>query len=135
MNKKNLWSLLAIMMVSVLSFGFVACGDDDDENEDVNTTSNYVLDFDLTDKGNLTEAEVDALENFLEENVEDVTFEGYRLKDVEKEVKTLVKSFEGVLGESFPGKSFTVVVEILDIKTDQLVKNVVVKCKNGKVSF
>ena len=135
MNKKKLWSLLAIMMVSVLSFGFVACGDDDDENEDVNTTSNYVLDFDLTDKGNLTEAEVDALENFLEENVEDVTFEGYRLKDVEKEVKTLVKSFEGVLGESFPGKSFTVVVEILDIKTDQLVKNVVVKCKNGKVSF
>lgn len=135
MNKKNLWSLLAIMMVSVLSFGFVACGDDDDENEDVNTTSNYVLDFDLTDKGNLTEAEVDALENFLEENVEDVTFEGYRLKDVEKEVKTLVKSFEGVLGESFPGKSFTVVVEILDIKTDQLVKNVVVKCKDGKVSF
>lgn len=135
MNKKNLWSLLVIMMVSVLSFGFVACGDDDDENEDVNTTSNYVLDFDLTDKGNLTEAEVDALENFLEENVEDVTFEGYRLKDVEKEVKTLVKSFEGVLGESFPGKSFTVVVEILDIKTDQLVKNVVVKCKNGKVSF
>lgn len=134
MNKKKLWSLLAIMMVSVLSFGFVACGDDDDE--DVSTTSTYVLDFDVTDEGNLTEAEVGALENFLEENVEDVTFEDYRLKDVEKEVKTLVKSFEKVLGESFPGKSFTVAVDIYDANTEGApVKSVVVKCKNGKVSF
>jgi hypothetical protein len=32
MNKKNyLWSLLTIMMLAVLSVGFVSCGDDDDD--------------------------------------------------------------------------------------------------------
>ncbi len=30
-KKKNLWSLLAIMMVAMFSFSFVSCGDDDDE--------------------------------------------------------------------------------------------------------
>ena len=32
MNKKNyLWSLLTIMMLAVLSVGFMSCGDDDDD--------------------------------------------------------------------------------------------------------
>ena len=31
MNKKYFWSLLSIMMVAMLSFGFVSCGGDDDD--------------------------------------------------------------------------------------------------------
>ena len=32
MIKKNLWRLMAILMVAMLSVGFVSCGDDDDED-------------------------------------------------------------------------------------------------------
>lgn len=33
MKKKNLWCLLAILMVTIVSVGFVSCGDDDEEDE------------------------------------------------------------------------------------------------------
>lgn len=32
MNKRNLFQLMAILMVAVVSIGFVSCGDDDDKN-------------------------------------------------------------------------------------------------------
>ena len=40
MEKKNfLWGMLAILMVTMLSVGFAACGSDDDDNK----TSNGVV--------------------------------------------------------------------------------------------
>lgn len=40
MNKKNLWNLLSIMMIAILSIGFVSCSKDDDKsnNEGDNPT-------------------------------------------------------------------------------------------------
>ena len=32
MEKKNLWRLLTVMLVAMLSFGFASCGDDDDDD-------------------------------------------------------------------------------------------------------
>ena len=33
MKKRNLWSLLAVLMVAMLSVSLVSCGDDDDDDE------------------------------------------------------------------------------------------------------
>ena len=34
MNKKNLWSMMAIMVIAMLSISLASCGSDDDNNED-----------------------------------------------------------------------------------------------------
>lgn len=135
MNKKNLWSILAIMMVSVLSFGFVACGDDDDDdNKNNDVVSTYSLDYDVLDEGNLSEDEVSALEGFLEDNIEGETFENVSLGEVVNQVKAMVKGFQSEISENFPGKSFKLSIDIDDEATKTCVKSVVVSCKNGKLS-
>ena len=34
MNKKNLWSMMAILVIAMLSISLASCGSDDDNNED-----------------------------------------------------------------------------------------------------
>ena len=33
MRNKNLWSLLTIIMITMLTVGFVSCGSDDDDDD------------------------------------------------------------------------------------------------------
>lgn len=40
--KKNFWKMLSIMMVALLSFGFVSCGDDDDEGGSVSISESLL---------------------------------------------------------------------------------------------
>jgi ABC-type glycerol-3-phosphate transport system substrate-binding protein len=44
MKKKTLlWSMLTVMMVTMLSVGFVACGSDDDDDDNGTTSSSSVV--------------------------------------------------------------------------------------------
>ena len=131
MNKKNLWSLLAIMMVSVLSLGFVACSDDDDDDKD--TVGTYYVTYDLTDKGNLEEEDIYALEDAMEDLFEDDVYVNAKLSDVVKGVKAMVKANGSAVCEAFPGKSFTVTIYISD-ENKAVKEKITVKCKNGKLA-
>lgn len=44
MKKKNLWCLLAVLMVTIVSVSFVSCGDDDDE-DDITIVGTWKYDF------------------------------------------------------------------------------------------
>ena len=74
-KKKSLWSLLAIMMVAMLSFGFVSCSSNDDDEEDNGSSSlvgtkwtvtylgdKYIVEF--TSNTDVIQYEADANNNY-----------------------------------------------------------------------
>ena len=136
MNKKNLWSLLAIMMVSVLSLGFVACSDDDDDDADKYVKGTYYVDYNLTDKGNLDADEVELLEDALDDVIGEGEWKDYTLAEVSEGVKKMIDANAPILCAAFPGKSFTVVIYIYTENNDkeEVKKKFTVKCKNGKLA-
>lgn len=136
MNKKNLWSLLAIMMVSVLSLGFVACSDDDDDDADKNVKGTYYVDYNLADKGNLDADEVEFLEDALDDVIGEGEWKDYTLAEVSEGVKKMIDANAPTLCAAFPGKSFTVVIYIYTENNDkeEVKKQFTVKCKNGKLA-
>ena len=133
MNKKNLWSLLAIMMVSVLSLGFVACSDDDDDDADKNVKATYYVDYNVSDKGNLTDEEVEFLEDALDDVIGEGEWKDYTLAEVSEGVKKMIDANAPTLCAAFPDKSFTVVIFIYNDK-EEVKKKFTVKCKNGKLA-
>ena len=136
MNKKNLWSLLAIMMVSVLSLGFVACSDDDDDDADKYVKGTYYVDYNLTDKGNLDADEVELLEDALDDVIGEGEWKDYTLAEVSEGVKKMIDASAPSLCAAFPGKSFTVVIYIYTENNDkeEVKKQFTVKCKDGKLA-
>ena len=136
MNKKNLWSLLAIMMVSVLSLGFVACSDDDDDDADKYVKGTYYVDYKLTDKGNLDADEVELLEDALDDVIGEGEWKDYTLAEVSEGVKKMIDDSAPTLCAAFPGKSFTVVIYIYTENNDkqEVKKQFTVQCKNGKLA-
>ena len=131
MNKK-VWSLLTIMMVAVMSFGFASCSSDDDEEEQL---SSYYLDFDVTDKGNLSNVELRSLENAIYNVIDgEDEFEDVKLSSVVNMVNAKIKNSANDLCEAFPGKTFTVTFSIEDIKQDnKVVKTIELKCVDGQI--
>lgn len=136
MNKKNLWSLLAIMMVSVLSLGFVACSDDDDDDADKNVKGTYYVDYNLTDKGDLDADQVNLLEDALDDVIGEGEWKDYTLAEVSEGVKKMIDDNASTICAAFPGKSFTVVIYIYTENNgkEEVKKEFTVKCKNGMLA-
>ncbi|UKK53765.1 hypothetical protein [Prevotella sp. E2-28] len=129
MNKK-VWSLLTIMMVAVMSFGFASCSSDDDEEQ----VGSYCLDFNVTDRGNLTNAEANLLEDAIDDVIGDEDeFENVTLSSVVNNVKSKIKSSASSISEAFPGKSFTVLFIIKDMKDLKAVEKIELKCVDGQI--
>ncbi|UKK50881.1 hypothetical protein L6472_12850 [Prevotella sp. E13-17] len=129
MNKK-IWSLLAILMVAVLSFGVASCSDDDEEEQ----PSSYYLFYEVTDQGNLSDDEVDALEKTIDDIIDGGDeFENMKLSTVSQIVEGLIKTNAADINEAFAGKSFTVSFFIDDVKLEKTVKVIKLVCVDGKV--
>ena len=121
---KKFISILAIAAVAALAF--VSC------NKEDNVKGTWTLDYDILDENNLTNKEMDRLEDVLDDMVEGIVYEDVTLKEAVEEVKAMIKKDGPALAAKYPDKYFTVQFGIVNDK-DEWVKEIYAKCKDGKL--
>ena len=121
---KKFISILAIAAVAALAF--VSC------NKEDNVKGTWTLDYDVLDDTNLTNKEMNRLEDVLDDMVEGVVYEDVTLKEVVEKVEAMIKKEGPALAAKYPDKYFTVQFGIVNDK-DEWVKEVYAKCKDGKL--
>lgn len=121
---KKFISILAIAALAALAF--VSC------NKEDNVKGTWTLDYDVLDDNNLTNKEMNSLEDALDDLVEGVVYEDVTLKEVVAEVEAMIKKDGPALAAKYPDKYFTVQFGIVNDK-DEWVKEVYAKCKEGKL--
>ncbi len=127
---KKIISILAIAAVAALAF--VSCSKGSQAAKEPDVKGDYYLSYDVLDDTNLNEEQMDYLEDILDEEVEGVEWEDTYLSEVVKQVNDLVKEKGPSIASQFPDNYFTIQFEIVnDMK--EVVKNINVKCQNGKV--
>lgn len=127
---KKLWSLLAILMVSVLSFGFVSCDDDDDKKDE---TGNYFVEAYISDQGDLDTYSVNMLSEALNNTVGDIYIENAKLSDAKKAVKAEIEENAKLIAENFDENTFEVTVKMYQEaeQNEKVVASWVVAFNNG----
>ena len=125
---KKFWSLLAILMVSVLSFGFVSCDDDDDKKDE---TGNYYLDAYISSIGDLDGQSANWLNEELYNRVGDISIEDAKLSDAKKAVKAEIEENAKLIAENFDENTFEVKVEMFEETQGKEVASWIVAFKNG----
>ena len=123
---KKLISILAIAAVAALAF--VSCNKDDSDD----VKGNYTLDYDVLDDNNLSEDEMESLEDYLDPMVEGVVWENTSLNEIVKQMNSWIKETGPHIASQFPDKYFTVQFGIVNDK-DEWVKEIYAKCKDGKL--
>ena len=123
---KKFISILAIAAVAALAF--VSCNKEDKDN----VKGTYTLDYDVLDDTNLSEDEMEDLEDYLDPLVEGVVWVDTPLSTVVKQMNSWIKETGPHIASQFPDNYFTVQFGIVNDK-DEWVKYVTAKCKNGKL--
>jgi uncharacterized lipoprotein YehR (DUF1307 family) len=127
---KKFWSLLAILMVSVLSFGFVSCDDDDDKKDE---TGNYYLTAFVSNQGDLDTQPVVMLNQELDSRVSGIYIENAKLSDAKKAVKAEIEEYAKLIAENFDENTFEVTVKMYQEaeENEKVVASWVVAFKEG----
>jgi hypothetical protein len=127
---KKFWSLLAILMVSVLSFGFVSCDDDDDKKDE---TGNYYLTAFVSNQGDLDTQPVVMLNQELDSRVSGIYIENAKLSDAKKAVKAEIEEYAKLIAENFDENTFEVTVKMYQEaeQNEKVVASWVVAFKEG----
>lgn len=61
-NLLSKWNVLAVALVAMMSFGLTSCGSDSDDESGGDTTLNdYYFNFEVVDRGTLSDADANAL--------------------------------------------------------------------------
>ena len=120
--KKSFWSMLAIMMVTVLSFSFASCSKDKDD---------YTLSYEI-EKGTLTDAEYAQLNGVMSSYIQGAQFEDKTLDEVTNEVNIMASSYASGIIEAFPGRTFTVKLLIKNA-SGETVKTITIEVENGQI--
>ena len=121
---KKFISIFAIAAVAALAF--VSC------NKEDNVKGTYTLDYDVLDDNDLSEAQMEDLEDYLDPMVEGVVWENTSLKEITKQMNNWIKETGPHIASQFPKNYFTVQLGIVNDK-DEWVKEVYAKCKDGKL--
>ena len=130
--KKSFWSMLAIMMVTVLSFSFASCDKDKDKDDDnKNAKGTYTLSYEI-EKGTLTDAEYTQLNGVMSSYIQGAQFEDKTLDEVTNEVNIMASSYASGIIEACPGKSFTVKLLIKNASRET-VKTIAIEIENGQI--
>ncbi|MBP5214697.1 MAG: hypothetical protein J6032_08825 [Bacteroidales bacterium] len=127
---KKFWSLLAILMVSVLSFGFVSCDDDDDKKDE---TGNYFVEAYISDQGDLDTYSVNMLSEALNNTVGDIYIEKANLSDAKKAVKAGIEDAAPSIAGFLDDCTFEVTVNMYQEaeQNEKVVASWVVAFKEG----
>ena len=121
---KKFISILAIAAVAALAF--VSC------NKEDNVKGTWTLDCDVLDDTNLTEKQMDKLEDYIYDMIEDIVYEDITLKEAVENVKAMIQKDGPAIAAKYPDNYFTVQFGIVN-ENDEWVKYVTAKCKNGKL--
>lgn len=127
---KKFWSLLAILMVSVLSFGFVSCDDDDDKKDE---TGNYYLTAFVSNQGDLDTQSMGMLNQALDNRVSGIYIENAKLSDAKKAVKAEIEDAAPSIADNFDDCTFEVTVNMYQEaeQNEKVVASWVVAFKEG----
>lgn len=130
--KKSFWSMLAIMMVTVLSFSFASCDKDKDKDDDnKNAKGTYTLSYEII-QGDLTSEQYQTLNRAMASYIQGAQFEDKTLDEVTNEVNIMASSYASGIIEEFPGKSFTVKLLIKNASRET-VKTIAIEIENGQI--
>ena len=128
--KKSIWSILAIMMVTVLSFSFASCSKDKDD--DNNGKGTYTLSYQM-EQGDLTSAEFNSLNWAMGRALEGNKFEDKTLDEVVAEVNTMIGSIAPqMLDQLDEERSFKVKLFIKN-EAGETVKTITVEVEDGEI--
>lgn len=130
--KKSFWSMLAIMMVTVLSFSFASCDKDKDKDDDnKNAKGTYTLSYEIV-QGDLTSEQYQTLNLAMSSYIQGAQFEDKTLDEVTNEVNIMASSYAPGIAQGFPGKSFTVKLLIKNASRET-VKTIAIEIENGQI--
>jgi hypothetical protein len=128
--KKSIWSMLAIMMVAVLSFSFASC-DKDKDDDNATAKGTYTLSSQV-EQGTLTDDQYRELNQLMGNALQGSEFVDMTLDEVVNNVNTRIGSMAPGMIEAYPGKSFTVKLLIKDA-SGSTVKTIAVEVENGQI--
>jgi len=98
MNLLSKWNVLAVALVAMMSVSLASCGSDGDDSGSENTRNDYYFQFEVVNRGTLSDADANALMGQL--NSQTGTMAGYTKADAVYVFETLVEdlrtSFAGV---------------------------------------
>lgn len=61
MNLLSKWNVLAVALVAMMSVSLASCGSDGDDSGSENTLNDYYFQFEVVDRGTLSDADANAL--------------------------------------------------------------------------
>lgn len=130
--KKSFWSMLAIMMVTVLSFSFASCDKDKDKDDDnKNAKGTYTLSYEIV-QGDLTPEQCQTLNGAMGAAIRGAEFEDQTLDEVYNNVSEMAKTMAPGMVQELPGKTFTVKLLIKNA-SGETVKTITIEVENGQI--
>lgn len=127
--KKSIWSVLAIMMVAVLSFSFASCSKDKDD--DNNGKGTYTLSYEI-EQGTLSNLELTIMRQSMNNAISGSEFKDMTLDEVYNNVSEMAKTMAPGMVQELPGKTFTVKLLIKNA-SGETVKTITIEVENGQI--
>ena len=126
---KKFISIFAIAAVAALAF--VSCNKEDKED---NVKGTWTLDCNVLNDTNLTEKEMDKLEDYIYDLIKVIVFEDFTLKEAVEEVNAMIwiNGYGDEIAARYPDKYYTVQFGIVNDK-GEWVKEIEFKCKDGEL--
>jgi hypothetical protein len=130
--KKSFWSMLAIMMVTVLSFSFASCDKDKDKDDDnKNAKGTYTLSYEI-EQGTLSNLELTIMQRSMNNAISGSEFKDMTLDEVYNNVSEMAKTMAPEMVQELPGKTFTVKLLIKNA-SGETVKTITIEVENGQI--
>ena len=126
--------MFAVVLVAFMAMAVQSCGSDDNKDQ---TTHIVKVDLNVTDKGNLTDAEVQKLEKDSNKS-ENANFGSDELAAdaTELAAKKLAADFESLTGaDALNTATFTVRITCKNIKTNRVISEWLVTWTKGEVDY
>lgn len=130
--KKSIWSMLAIMMVAVLSFSFASCSKDKDDDENNNAKGTYTLSYEM-EKGTLTDAEYAQLNGAMGVAIRGAEFKDQTLDEVVAQVNTMIGTMAPQMLEQLTEERSFKVKLFIKNAAGETVKTITIEVENGQI--
>jgi len=129
MNKKSIVSLLAIIVVAVLSIGIASCEGSNMEKHEVTLTTS--LSYQIVEAEGFSDIENVALNALLKNLISHDSSSSTDISVIKESHKQFIQAEAPIIAQKLPEKTFTFVITLKDVDKDEVIGTWTVKCDKG----